>query len=320
MSIKAYSDLFDMIEPYVPGCPIPVVLQNIQWAGREFCKRTERLTEDITLDTVADQRSYAIQSSFNGCNVKCVMNVRVLSETDVTKDYHGREIRPDYYEVIKSDGVSDLDSFKVACAGVPGAEGTYSVFGTEIANERKVYSNIDNSYVLFCGFIADETGVIYYITSIAEYEVWQTTGRLPYNMFHIPAPNTGIEGSYFPQGQFSGDCTVSAAIGNIAATLKFRSAYAPNESITDGLIVSMTVEPSVKTEGLPEWFLNEYADAIIAGTFWRLYALPNQPWSSPRDATSKQVEFYHACDSAKIDYLTRDLNGALTMNIEGYMS
>ena len=106
MSIQSYSDLMDQIEPYVMGCPIPVILQRLQLVGRDFCRETERMTETLWIDTVIDQREYDLTPSIDTLSIRRVLRVDLLTEEDVLNDLDGSTLGRGYYEVQKTDGVT----------------------------------------------------------------------------------------------------------------------------------------------------------------------------------------------------------------------
>jgi hypothetical protein len=50
------------VRPEVSGCPELIILDAIKRAGMEFCKRTKIIRETLTLTTVVDQASYALDT------------------------------------------------------------------------------------------------------------------------------------------------------------------------------------------------------------------------------------------------------------------
>lgn len=56
-------DLKPLVMPYLPGCPEPVVEQQLRWAARIFAQQTGLRREQIEIAAVVDQVEYALAST-----------------------------------------------------------------------------------------------------------------------------------------------------------------------------------------------------------------------------------------------------------------
>jgi len=126
-------------------------------------------------------------------------------------------------------------------------------------------------------------------------------------------PSISEAGTYSPRGTFTGTAVIEVEGEKPTNTLKFNYGIEPDESVTGGIVITVVIEPELRTEELPVWFLNEYSDAIISGAEWKLYSMPDQPWTSPRNAGPAERKFESAITDAAIDGLLENEHGGETM-------
>ncbi|MBN2162446.1 MAG: hypothetical protein JW713_05845 [Pontiellaceae bacterium] len=413
MITKSYSDLLDMIEPYMMGCPAPVIIQRLQLAGRDFCVQTERLVQTLTADAIKGQREYDLILPLYGSSIKRVEQVRLLSESDVKHDLDGMLLGRGYYQLEKKAGIADG---KVVSTSLNGASDVYQQIGAETANGKPVYidayrdfalwmalpsgdpdpvatlptvfayfDNDDRSYeydsmvngkpkyvdefsdviqwdgsqwILHSGgalaatnsatgyfppkegwawvagagsgvrlsytrFYIDDDGMYlahdhggWVLAPWSGYETWGSSGTTPFSVFYLLNEENGPAGSFMPCGKYAGFCNIEASVPCVG--MKLRDSIKPSKSIEGGIKVKVLLEPNKDTDHLPDWFLNEYGNAIVAGALWRLYSMPRQLWSSPRDAMEQRAVYLQYIADAKIDALLEEDGNALQMGIEGY--
>lgn len=63
--ISTYRELFPLMQPDLPSIPDPLLLQELQGAGRDFCRDTEAWREYITMDIDSDLTDYVLRSKYN---------------------------------------------------------------------------------------------------------------------------------------------------------------------------------------------------------------------------------------------------------------
>lgn len=66
------------VDPYLNGCPSPVVNESLRRGLREFCRESEAWRETLSTTTVADQTEYTISSLITGDGrIQRVREIRV---------------------------------------------------------------------------------------------------------------------------------------------------------------------------------------------------------------------------------------------------
>lgn len=65
-----------------------------------------------------------------------------------------------------------------------------------------------------------------------------------------------------------------------------------------------SIIPKIGTELAPLWFLNKYGSTLVAGTLFRLLAMPNKPWSDSETAKLQALDFQNGLNAATIERLT----------------
>lgn len=64
----------------------------------------------------------------------------------------------------------------------------------------------------------------------------------------------------------------------------------PNVSITSGLLVGVTLKPSLdSTDGIEEIHKN-WKDAIVLGALSRLHGMPGRPWYNPQESARERLK------------------------------
>lgn len=81
--------------------------------------------------------------------------------------------------------------------------------------------------------------------------------------------------------------------------LEFRTA--PTVDVTKGLEVMAVLVPHLSATDLPDWLLNRYAEALVAGAISRLALMPNKLWTSDKLAAAKNREWRNGISTAKAD-------------------
>lgn len=87
-------------------------------------------------------------------------------------------------------------------------------------------------------------------------------------------------------------------------TLTLCRTLTPGQAVTDGLEVKVALLPSLKSEYLPDWFFDRFADALIARVVWRLASQTQRPWSDPGLAQDARTEWERAVARTRSDLST----------------
>ena len=90
------------------------------------------------------------------------------------------------------------------------------------------------------------------------------------------------------------DVAVNLALVTLNAdgrTITLDTSIEPQESITNGLIVSVVLRPYMSCAGYDEWFLDRYAETIKAGALSKLMLQPKKPWSDPQRGMDYRMSY-----------------------------
>lgn len=68
--------------------------------------------------------------------------------------------------------------------------------------------------------------------------------------------------------------------------------------------VKYSYVPRMGSEYAPAWFLTKYSDGIVAGTLFRLLAMPNKPWTDNETAKLQGLEYQRCMNGAVIERMT----------------
>lgn len=93
----------------VPGCPRAMVLDALQEAARELCRRSGAWRQEIALTTVAETLSYALTATATGAQVTAVKEVKD-AETDSVWDrtWYEYDVDTGYLTFVDDPGADTL--------------------------------------------------------------------------------------------------------------------------------------------------------------------------------------------------------------------
>jgi hypothetical protein len=80
-------------------------------------------------------------------------------------------------------------------------------------------------------------------------------------------------------------------------------AAVPDSSITEGLTMTLALQPSQTAVGLPKWIFNQYIYTLAAGALSRLMLMPNKPWSDVQNGAMHAANFQGAIANARANTL-----------------
>lgn len=73
----------------------------------------------------------------------------------------------------------------------------------------------------------------------------------------------------------------------------------PDETISQGLLFVLALQPRRSSFSFPRWIASQYMEALAAGAIARLAGMNNKPWSDAETADRKRKEFDAAIASAR---------------------
>lgn len=76
-------------------------------------------------------------------------------------------------------------------------------------------------------------------------------------------------------------------------------APAPDSSMTDGLTMTLAVQPSQSATAIPAWLGNQYFEDLSNGAIARLMLMPNKPWTDLINGADRRNLFQAAIANAR---------------------
>jgi len=254
--VTAYSDLYPLVRQFVGSARDPLLLQALQWAGRQLTVQTEGLEDELTPIPVVDwQRGYDLDGYIPYSSMAIHRLKRVL--------VNGREYDSDDYELFREDILRfrspsvphDIDSRMLTC-GTAG-EAVYSVWaaitdgsvGITLSNSATAVTAIDFTGVADMDEVAlaiqtawrdaAETNDGYIRWYTDKFVLWTESGDISY--LTADATGTDISGSGYMNGL--------TGTGSLAPHMHVEAIFRMN----------------IRSETLPSWYLDRYAEMLMAG-------------------------------------------------------
>jgi len=73
----------------------------------------------------------------------------------------------------------------------------------------------------------------------------------------------------------------------------------PAETITNGLVMTVALQPSQSATGFPAWIANQYIYQIADGAIAKLMLMPNKPWTDLASGQDHRSRFEAAFNDAR---------------------
>lgn len=73
----------------------------------------------------------------------------------------------------------------------------------------------------------------------------------------------------------------------------------PEYNVTEGLLMTLALQPSQSSVGFPSWIYNQYAYSLADGAVGYLMLMPNKPWTDFKMGATKMASFLTAKASAR---------------------
>ncbi len=89
----------------------------------------------------------------------------------------------------------------------------------------------------------------------------------------------------------------------------------PSASITDGLVVNVTLLPNLDCMELDEDQMESWAEVVIAGSKLQLYMQPKKPWSDPMEAGMQKGLYEGYIEIMAQDRMTQGQSGSTGVNL-----
>jgi|GEM_PF-2387043 len=86
---------------------------------------------------------------------------------------------------------------------------------------------------------------------------------------------------------------------------------APTDDVTSGLDVQAVLVPHLSASDLPDWVLNNYAEAIQSGALASLLKIPQETWTDKAEAEAQRLDFRNWIAKAKADIAAEYRDGSI---------
>lgn len=80
-------------------------------------------------------------------------------------------------------------------------------------------------------------------------------------------------------------------------------ANVPDANITGGITMTLALEPSKTSLGLPKWIFNQFMYTLAEGATARLMMMPNKPWTDVKTGAFLMSQFQGAISNARASSL-----------------
>ena len=134
--IARYQELYSLCKIDLPMCPEPLLLQQLQMTGRDFCRFTESWRERLTMNLVDDQEDYVLSPNYDA---EIIRPLGVWTNGDDTTadpdDPSFYDFTPSNFTLSFVSAPSGYDSI----AADAWVTGTVYAVGDEVTNGNKTY-------------------------------------------------------------------------------------------------------------------------------------------------------------------------------------
>ena len=73
----------------------------------------------------------------------------------------------------------------------------------------------------------------------------------------------------------------------------------PDAGVTNGLSMTLALQPSQSATGFPAWIGNQYFEDLVNGALSRLMLMPNKPWTDIINGAGRRAAFDAAMNNAR---------------------
>ena len=78
----------------------------------------------------------------------------------------------------------------------------------------------------------------------------------------------------------------------------------PPDTLADGLTLTVALQPTSNSAGLPKWIVNQYMYALAEGAIARLMLMPDKPWTNIGNGQDRRRNFEASIANARAGAVT----------------
>lgn len=267
--IAKYSDLINLFKVDIPHCADVLILQNIQLAGREFCRRTEAWRERLTYNIVDAKNAYDVAYAA----------AIALGQSSAVATIKGNNAEKSAREYILA-----------------------SNYDAEIVRPWKIWDSGDDTRPEM-----DSRG----------YDFTPATNKLYFHqnlVSYLPVATTWVTTTAYAAGDrvinasLRYECAIAHTSGTFATDLGNNLwMLMPND-----LIVKIVLMPRLTCNEIDSWFMDKWAEGIIALAKVYLMSMKNKNWSSPERVTYFQTVYEQYVSKALRERFVENKSAGMT--------
>lgn len=269
MNIAALKDLIPLFKVDIPHCADVLILQNLQLAAREFCRRTEAWHDRLTFNIVDAKNAYDVAYAAS----------IALGQSSAVATIAGKNAEKAAREYILG-----------------------SNYDAEIIRPWKIWDTGDETQPVIDPRNYDftpSTNKLYFHQNLVSYlpvaTTWTTTTA-------YTAGNRVINNS------LRYECAIAHTSGTFATDLGNNLwILIPND-----LIVQIVLMPRLTCNEVDSWFMDKWAEGIIALAKVLLMGMKNKNWSSPERVTYFQTVYEQYVSKALRERFTENKSAGMT--------
>jgi hypothetical protein len=255
--ITAYTDLYPLMVPELPGCPENFILQSLKKTLRKFCQDSNAWREQLaSINLKEGVLDYALASKWDA-EIKEIIEVRIGSEI---VDLAGADV-----VTTTAAGGSSLSVHDIA-----------SDSGTIYSGDKFVLSGGDGTLYT----LSANATVTSHAATITFTPVLSQIATAGTELSVVPPKDLGalINPIYYT---YHAEDTVRLDVAQAAGILSLDSSLEPDEDLIRGLDVKVSLVPHINPDDdqVDYDFLTRWAEAIIGGAIYNLMTMKGRKWT-----------------------------------------
>lgn len=276
-AITAYSDLYPMMVPELPGCPENFILQALKKTFRKFCQDSNAWREQLASINLKDGvLDYALASKWDA-EIKEIVEVRIGAEI---VDLAGADV-----VTTTAAGESSLAVHDIA-----------SDSGTINSGDQFILAGGDGTLYTLS---ADAT-VASHATTISFTPVLSEEAAAGTELSVVPPKDLGalVDKSLY---SYAAEDTVRLDVAQACGTLTLDPSLEPDEDLIRGLDVKVSLVPHINSanDQIDYDFLTRWAEAVIGGAIFSLMTMKGRKWTDTGRAPLFMLDYNKGISRAR---------------------
>lgn len=283
--VTAFSALYPFIQRHCPGAEIGDMLSALYTVGRDFCERTEAWKEtlDPQLATEYKEDYHITLPTAYTAQIHRLVSVKLNQVCLRSCQYDLFE--EDILRLNRNAIYQDLDDMLLVCGaagsavytgwtGITAGSVTFSIggetYGVTGINLSTATSMDDVASIIQTALrteMENQEAYVRWANTNTRFIVWTDSGEVSY----LTAGTAGTD--------ISGALWMNGLTGATAC------------SVGPMLQLELVLRPDISTDTAPDWFMDRWGDAFVAGCVSLLCSMPNTTWTNAQKAAEQKSEY-----------------------------